>query len=70
MFKNQNGIRLEIEETLLVQARLYFPRKEIRNRFWEHANRPGMNVERIRTRTRHGIRVHHGMTRSKGQTHP
>lgn len=70
VFKNQKGIRLEIEETLLMQTTLHFPRKEIRNRFLEHANRPDMNVERIRPRRRHGICVDHGIIRSKGRAHP
>jgi len=35
---------LEIEETLLMQARLYFPCNEIGNRFWKDANRTCMNA--------------------------
>src|SRR4029079_9890823 len=59
MFKNQNSIRLETEETCLMQARLYFPRDEIGNRFWKDANRPHMNVRRPQMWRYHGVRIVH-----------
>lgn len=70
MFKNQNSIRLEIEETFLMQARLQFPGNEIGNRFGEDTNGAFMTWESDRIGSRHGIRIDHGITRSKRTIHP
>ncbi len=53
-----------------MQARLYFPGYEIRDRFWKETNRIRLNVEKFQVWGRRGIRVDHGITRSRGQIHP